>query len=88
MLAVLTVIESWRDLVSLSLLTAWRQRQNQDYEGMKDRESKIPANEKFCLTQALERLPDLYTAWDKPEEAAKWQALLDTAKAETEKAEE
>jgi len=40
------------------------------------------------VTQALDRLINLYTAWDKPEEAAKWQAILDTAKAATEKARE
>ena len=42
---------------------------------MKARESKIPANSKANVTRALDRLTDLYTAWDKPEEAAKWQAI-------------
>jgi len=58
------------------------------YEGMKAREGKIPANRMIRVTEALDRLIDLYTAWDKPEEAAKWQAILDEAKAATEDAEE
>ena len=58
------------------------------YEGMKAREDKIPAIYKYRRIEALQRLIDLYIAWDKPEVAAKWQAILDTAKAETEKAEE
>jgi serine/threonine protein kinase/Tfp pilus assembly protein PilF len=46
------------------------------YSGMKEREAKIPANAKVRLTEALQRLVDIYTAWDKPEEAVKWQAVL------------
>lgn len=46
------------------------------YEGMKHREAKIPPPGKIRLTEANQRLVDLYTQWDKPAEAAKWQALL------------
>ena len=51
------------------------------YSGMKDREAKIPANAKIRLTEAVQRLIDLYTAWDKPDEAKKWQAKLELEKA-------
>ena len=48
---------------------------------MQDREAKIPANAKSRLTEAVQRLIDLYTAWDKPDEAAKWKEMLDMEKA-------
>jgi serine/threonine protein kinase/tetratricopeptide (TPR) repeat protein len=44
----------------------------QGYEGVKQREAKIPVSLKVRLTEALERLVQLYDAWGKPEEAAKW----------------
>ena len=44
----------------------------QGYEGMKARESKMPAYATFRLTQALEQLIELYKAWDKPAKAAQW----------------
>jgi tetratricopeptide (TPR) repeat protein/tRNA A-37 threonylcarbamoyl transferase component Bud32 len=46
------------------------------YEGMKEREAKIPPQAKARLTQALERLVRLYDAWGKPDEAAKWKKVL------------
>ena len=46
------------------------------YSGMKQREAKIPPAAKSRLSEALRRLVDLYTAWEKPEEAAKWRAKL------------
>lgn len=49
------------------------------YEGMKVREDKIPAAGKVRLTEAIQRLVDLYTAWEKPEEAAKWKAVIEAA---------
>ena len=52
---------------------------------MNQHEDSIPSKWKHRLTEAFQRLIDLYTAWDKPEEAAKWQAILDTAKAVAEK---
>jgi tetratricopeptide (TPR) repeat protein len=46
------------------------------YQGMKQREDKIPANVKIRVTEAIKRLVDLYIAWDRPQEAEKWRALL------------
>jgi tetratricopeptide (TPR) repeat protein len=50
------------------------------YEGLRQREAKIPAESKIVLTQSLGRLVLLYKAWDKPAEAAKWQKELDAHK--------
>jgi len=44
------------------------------YEGMKQREDKIPAAAEIRLKDSLERLIDLYTSMDKPDEVTKWQA--------------
>ena len=50
---------------------------------MNEREAKIPAQGKPRLTEALERLVQLYDAWGKPDQAAEWRAKLpDAAKAE------
>ena len=51
----------------------------QGYEGMQQREAAIPPEGKIRLNEALQRLVDLYTAWGKPDEAAKWQVKLDCA---------
>jgi serine/threonine protein kinase/tetratricopeptide (TPR) repeat protein len=49
----------------------------QGYEGLKQRAAKIPGMSRtHCLTEALERLMHLYTAWGKPKEAARWQEEL------------
>ena len=50
------------------------------YQGMKEREEKIPAPGKVRLTEALAALVELYTAWEKPEEAARWQKELESRK--------
>jgi non-specific serine/threonine protein kinase/serine/threonine-protein kinase len=42
------------------------------FEGMKEREAEIPESSQFRLLEARERLVELYTAWGKPEEAARW----------------
>jgi tetratricopeptide (TPR) repeat protein len=55
------------------------------YEGMKQREDKIPAQHRSRLTKALERLVQLYNAWNKPDEAAKWRRELETIKKQVEK---
>ena len=47
------------------------------YRGMKERESSIPAQGRFRVREALDRIIALYLAWEKPEEAAKWQALVE-----------
>jgi hypothetical protein len=52
----------------------------QGYQGMKQRDAKIPSPAKNRLTKALERLVQLYEATDKKEEAQKWHKLLDQAK--------
>jgi hypothetical protein len=52
----------------------------QGYEGMKQREATIPAASKVRLTQALERLVQLYDAWGKPDEAAKWRKELEASR--------
>jgi tetratricopeptide (TPR) repeat protein len=46
------------------------------YEGLKAREDKRLTNGKPWIDMTLQGLVELYTAWDKPEEAAKWRALL------------
>ena len=50
------------------------------YEGMKQREATIPANAKIRLTDALNRLVQLYEAMDKKDEAAKWRKVCENAK--------
>ncbi len=44
------------------------------YAGLKERAAKIPANGKLRLPEAADRLVELYAAWGKPAEAAKWRA--------------
>src|SRR5262249_42954385 len=53
----------------------------QGYEGMKAREAKIPAASRVRLIQALERLMQLYEAWEKKPQAAQWRKVLEEAKA-------
>ena len=50
------------------------------YEGMKAREAKIPPAGNPRLSEALERLVQLYDAWGKPEQAAAWRKRLQEAK--------
>ena len=42
------------------------------YEGLKAREARIPVPAKIRLTEAIDRLVQLYEAWGKPEQAAQW----------------
>jgi serine/threonine protein kinase/tetratricopeptide (TPR) repeat protein len=44
------------------------------YEGMKSREKTIPKQGELRIPEALDRLIELYTATDKPDEAKKWRA--------------
>jgi hypothetical protein len=55
---------------------------------MKDRAAKIPPAAQPRLPEAIRRLVDLYTAWDKLAEAMKWQAVLDETVAKQKPAEE
>ncbi len=43
------------------------------YQGMKEREAAIPEPAKHRLPESLDRLIELYTATDKPDEVKKWQ---------------
>jgi hypothetical protein len=48
------------------------------YEGIKQRVDKIPKDlRRVRLTEAVDRLVELYRAWDKPEAAAKWRQELE-----------
>jgi tetratricopeptide (TPR) repeat protein len=47
------------------------------YEGLKQRQAQIPTPNKKSLTEALDSLGQLYDAWGKPEEAARWRAELE-----------
>jgi eukaryotic-like serine/threonine-protein kinase len=57
------------------------------YESMKQREAKIPMEGKVRLTEALERLVQLYEAMDKKDDAAKWRKELEASKAAQKKPE-
>jgi hypothetical protein len=48
------------------------------YEGMKQRATQIPAAAKFRLVEAAQRLVQLYEAWNRPEDAARWRKELQT----------
>ncbi len=50
------------------------------YEGMKQREAKIPLPEKVRLTAALEWLVQLYEAVEKKDQSAKWRKELEAIK--------
>ena len=47
------------------------------YEGLKQRAEKIPPANQACLTEALQRLVDLYSAWQKQAEADRWRKELE-----------
>ena len=46
------------------------------YEGVKAREAKIPAPDKPRLSEAADRLVQLYDVWGKTDKAAEWRAKL------------
>jgi serine/threonine protein kinase len=50
------------------------------YAGMKSRQAKAPADCRAALVTALQQLVQLYDAWSKPDEAAKWRQELATMK--------
>jgi hypothetical protein len=52
---------------------------------MKQREAKIPAQGKVRLTEALERLVQLYDAWGQKDKADEWRKRLAAAQAEAKK---
>jgi eukaryotic-like serine/threonine-protein kinase len=56
------------------------------YEGIKQREAKIPSDGKIRLHEAIERLVRLYDAADQPGKAAEWkQRLTEFDQVESEK---
>jgi len=46
------------------------------YQGMKERESKMPMGAKAFLKEDADRVVELYTAWGKPPKAAEWREKL------------
>jgi len=46
------------------------------YEGLKQREDKIPAAGSMRPQQALQRLVQLYEETNRPDQAAQWKKLL------------
>jgi tetratricopeptide (TPR) repeat protein len=50
------------------------------YEGMKQREARVPAQGKVRLTEALERLVHLYEATDQKDKAAEWRKKLEVTR--------
>ena len=50
------------------------------YEGMKQREAKIPPAGKLRITEALERLAEVDEALEKNDDAAKWRKELEARK--------
>jgi hypothetical protein len=81
--------DDWRRFHSMSLLGGALLGQGkcteaeplvvQGYEGMKAREAKIPVPAKSRLTEAAERVVQLYEAWGQPEQAAAWKQKLGLA---------
>jgi eukaryotic-like serine/threonine-protein kinase len=53
----------------------------QGYQGMNQRAAKIPEMGKARLTEALERLVQLYDAWGKKDKASEWRKNREKAKA-------
>jgi hypothetical protein len=49
----------------------------QGYEGLKQRAAKIPPDSKVRLSEALERLVQLYDAWGPKEKAAGWREEME-----------
>ena len=47
------------------------------YQGLVQREPLIPKQIRIGLTESLERLVNLYNAWQKPEPAEEWRKKLD-----------
>ena len=57
----------------------------QGYDGMKQREDKIPPPGKVRLPEAGERLVQLYDAWGKKDKADEWRKQLEAARAKPQK---
>jgi hypothetical protein len=46
----------------------------ESYRGLEAQQATTPVVTQRLLAETRQRLVDLYTAWEKPEELAKWQA--------------
>jgi hypothetical protein len=85
------VPDDWRTFDTRSMLGAALSGQKkyaeaepllvQGYEGLKQREAKIPTGGKVCLTESLERLVGLYEAMGQKDKAAAWRKKLEEWKA-------
>ena len=51
----------------------------QGYQGLKEREAKIPAGSKHIVQTAREQLVALYVAWEKPAQAAEWRDRMESS---------
>jgi hypothetical protein len=79
-----TVPDTWTTFNTMSLLGGSLLGQKKDpeaepllfkgYEGMKQREKSIPQQGSTRILEALDRLIELYTVANKPDEMKKWQA--------------
>jgi eukaryotic-like serine/threonine-protein kinase len=78
--------DSWERYWSQNLLGASLAGQSQyveaepllvaGYQGMLQREAAIPLEDRRVLSQAGERIVQLYESWEKPEKAAEWREKL------------
>jgi hypothetical protein len=83
--------DRWTTFETQSMLGGALSRQKKDsdasplllagYEGLKQRAARIPAQQKRCLTEAVERLVQHYEATGNKDEAARWRAELKKARA-------
>jgi hypothetical protein len=81
-----TAADSWERYWSQNLLGASLAGQSQyaeaeslmisGYQGMLQREAAIPLEDRLVLSQAGERIVQLYEKWEKPEKAAEWRQRL------------
>ncbi len=79
--------DDWLMLAAKNMLGATLARQSkfeeaqplltESYEGLRKLESSRPIVARTLLSDNLQRIVDMFTDWDKPEEAAKWQSRLD-----------
>src|SRR6516162_8596516 len=78
--------EDWRTFHTLAQLGAslpGRQKHAEaepllltGYQGMKQRQATIPANDPKSLAEALQWLAQLYDSWGKPDQAQHWRQEL------------
>src|SRR5262249_40891842 len=88
--------DNWRTFHTRSMLGAslLGQKKHADaepllaagYEGMREREARIPVPGRFRLMDALERLVQLYETTGQKEQAAAWRTKLETSREADKKA--